>query len=123
MMALFCNAGTILLNELNQLRTEKWVPIAVKKPKNQNGPITLLTFDKEETVAEFIKLNKKLKSIPQNWLYGHVYFPPQDEDIIKERGWRIEKYIGPVRFDKKRFQLSVECVDFLSPPNIDERPL
>jgi hypothetical protein len=121
MFVVFCNGGAVTIDELHgQLRDEQWVPVLVKKPKGQEEPVTLLSFQDPATIAKFIKLNVKLGLIPKDWNYGYVFLPPQEVDLIRQRGWQIDKLMGPIRFDKKRFTAGVECVNFIIRPSVAE---
>jgi hypothetical protein len=116
MWAVFFSDGALSINDVKQIKDEKWVPVAAYRPKNDpESPATILLFKDRETAYTFTRRNIKAF---QDWLKGGVELTDTDLNNIKSNH-KYEVLIFPRRFDSHPdFELTYEVIELCKCPDV-----
>jgi hypothetical protein len=109
--AVIFSDGALKLSDLEQIKEEKWVPLAAIRPKDDpDAPARILFFPDGMVAYKFVKRNERFKS----WLRGGLQLGDDDAKMIEEK-FPIEKLSYPNRYDSHpTYQLCYEVVELSS---------
>jgi hypothetical protein len=107
MWAILFSDGALKLEDLDQIRNEKWIPVLCIRPRGF-GNSTVLLFDTQETAYKFVRRNMDDKK----WLKGAIELGDEDVADIKKK-FRVEELSFPKRYDSHpEFEIGYEVIEF-----------
>ena len=113
MLALIYSDGSIEKDDLkNECQSQKWIPLAVKKDKNNE--ITVICFNDYKDALKFSKRN-----FPKNWIKGSITLSEVELNFIKNKNWKIEILTFPRLLNSHpEYKLGFEILEFHDTPGL-----